>query len=197
MLHRLILALALVAGVSAFGPSAAQAQSNRVVQSCGALPSPLRVGDSSADFVDVAGNKCTAPGTGSGSGAAVGATPNAGGVSNYSRIPSSAATNNLTLAKAGVSRAYTYQACNTTASTIYMRLYNAASTGAVTVGTTAVFAGPYAFPANTCIQVTDFANNIGTSMSAGIVYAFGTTPADNDTTTIGAGAIVAFQLGYQ
>jgi hypothetical protein len=65
------------------------------------------------------------------------------------------------------------------------------------VGTTAPFAGPYAIPANTCLQATTFAADIGISFSAGIAYAFGTAPADNDATVIGASAITAFQIGYQ
>lgn len=184
MIRSIILALALAAGVS----SAAQAQNAQVIQSCGGQA--LRLNDGSQPFLDIVGRLCV-------SGGAAETKSGAGGVSNFSRIPSSAAGNNLTLAKATAGRAYTYQACNTTASTIYMRLYNAASAGAVTVGTTAPFAGPYAFPANTCIQVTAFASSIGVSASAGLVYAFGTTPADTDTTTIGAGAIAGFQLGFQ
>lgn len=184
MLYRLLLALALAAGVS----SAAQAQTANTVQTCGSTQLPLGPGGYLS--IDPVGRLCV-------SAAASETKAGSGGVSNFSRIPSSAATNNLTLAKATAGRAYTYQGCNTTASTIYMRLYNAASTGAVTVGATTPFAGPYAFPPNTCIQVTDFANNIGVSLATGIVYAFGTTPVDTDTTTIGAGAIAAFQVGYQ
>lgn len=120
-----------------------------------------------------------------------------GGVASFSRIPSSAAGNNLTIAKPGPGRVYTYHGCNTTASTIYMRVYNAATLGSVTVGTTPVFAGPYAFPANTCIQATPFAADLGIYASIGVAYAFGTTPADNDTTTIGVGAMAGFQMGVQ
>lgn len=127
----------------------------------------------------------------------MGSSAASGGVATFSRIPSSAAGTNLTAAKAGASRAYTYHGCNTTASTIYLRLYNAASAGAVTVGTTVPFAGPYAFPANTCLQATTFAADIGISVSAGLVYAFGTTPMDADATAIAAGAITAFQIGLQ
>jgi hypothetical protein len=184
MIRSILLALALAAGVS----SAAQAQNAQVVQSCGAQA--LRLNDGSQPFLDIVGRLCV-------SGGAAETKAGSGGVSSFSRIPSSAASNNLTLAKATAGRAYTYQGCNTTASTIYMRLYNAASAGAVTVGTTAPFAGPYAFPANTCIQTTAFASSIGVSASAGIVYAFGTAPADSDATAIGAGAITAFQIGFQ
>jgi len=184
MIRHLILALAFLAGVS----SAAQAQQAKVVASCGA--EALRLNDGSGPFIDQVGRTCV-------SGGAAEVKAGSGGVSSFSRIPSSAATNNLTVAKATAGRAYTYQGCNTTASTIYMRVYNAATAGAVTVGTTTPLAGPYAFPANTCIQTTDFANNIGVSLPAGIVYAFGTAPADTDATAITAGAITAFQIGYQ
>lgn len=181
------LALAIVAGIS----SVAQAQvAPQVVAACGAgILQPL--GPGGRTYVDQAGNTCMAAGMGDL------ASAGPGGISNFSRIPASAASSNLTNAKATAGRAYTYQGCNTTASTIYMRLYNAAATGAVTVGTTAPVSGPYAFPANTCIQTTDFANNIGVSLPAGITYAFGTAPADTDATAITAGAITAFQIGYQ
>ena len=124
-------------------------------------------------------------------------TDGAGGVASFSRMSSSAAGSNVTVAKASAGRAYVYQGCNTTASTIYMRVYNTATAGAVTVGTTTPFAGPYAFPANTCLPPTTFAANIGIYTSAGLTYAFGTSPADSDATPIGAGALTAFQLGFQ
>ena len=119
------------------------------------------------------------------------------GVSSFSRMPSSAAGINLTTAKPAPGRAYVYQGCNTTASTVYMRVYNAASVGAVTVGSTTPFAGPYAFPANTCVQATSFADSLGIYASSGITYAFGTSPMDTDAAAIGAGAIVGFQIGFQ
>jgi hypothetical protein len=130
-------------------------------------------------------------------GSASGGSAVSGGIATFSRITSSAASSNLTTAKASAGRAYTYQGCNTTASTVYLRVYNAASTAAVTVGTTTPLAGPYAFPANTCVQATAFADSIGIFASAGITYAFGTSPADTDTAAIGAGAVTAFQIGYQ
>lgn len=115
----------------------------------------------------------------------------------FSRIPSSASGMNLTLAKSGAGRASAYQGCNTTATTIYMRIYDTASTSAVTPGTTPVTAGPYPFPANTCTPSTTFAANAGIMFSNGLVYAFGASPDDDDTTGIDPGAITAFQLGYQ
>jgi hypothetical protein len=186
MLRTFLLALALVAGVS----SAAQAQNARVTSACGTPPGAIPVGDASGLFIDPIGRLCV-------SGAAAETKAGSGGVATFSRIPSSAATNNLTLAKGSQGRAYTYQGCNTTASTIYLRIYNAATAGAVTPGTTAVYAGPYAFPANTCIQATDFANSIGIYAPTGIAYAFGTSPLDTDTTAITAGGITAFQIGLQ
>ena len=187
MLHRLIIALALATGVS----NAVQAQNARVVSGgCGSLPGALPSFDATGLFIDSVGRLCV-------SGGAAETKAGSGGVASFSRIPSSAATTNLTTAKATAGRAYTYHGCNTTASTIYLRLYNAASTGAVTVGTTVPFAGAYAFPANTCLQATTFAADIGVSFSTGITYAFGTAPTDTDATAIGAGAITAFQIGYQ
>lgn len=193
MQQRLILAAAFAVGLS----SAAQAQIAQVVTTCGAGVT-LPPGPGGRLYMDATGNLCmSAASAGGGTGSASATSASTGGISTFSRIPSSAASNNLTNAKAAPGRAYTYQGCNTTPSTVYMRLYNAASASAVTVGTTVPFAGPYAFPGNTCIQVTDFANNIGISLPAGIVYAFGTAPTDSDTTTIGAGTIAAFQVGYQ
>lgn len=191
MLRTILLALTLAAGAS----SAAQAQTALVVPSCVATGVNSPLGPGGVLVRDQAGNICMSSGSGSGQAAA--ATSNAGGVSNFSRIPSSAATNNLTLAKTGATRSYVYHGCNTTASTIYLRLYNVASAGAVTVGTTVPFAGPYAFPANTCLPATSFADDLGISLTAGLAYAFGTSPLDTDTTAIGAGAITAFQIGYQ
>lgn len=115
----------------------------------------------------------------------------------FSRIPSAATGTNMALAKAGAGRASSYQGCNTTASTIYMRVYDAASVGAVSPGSTPVLAGPYAFPANTCAPATNFAGNAGVMFSNGLVYAFGISPEDGDATGIDAGSITAFQLGYQ
>jgi hypothetical protein len=90
-----------------------------------------------------------------------------------------------------------YQGCNTTATTIYMRLYDAATVDSVTPGTTPVLAGPYPFLANNCAPSTSFAGSAGVSFSNGLVYAFGSSPTDDDTTGIDAGSITAFQLGYQ
>lgn len=174
--------------------SAAQAQQAVTVSACAMRSN--KVGDGSPLSVLPTGELCVSGGVGGGA-AASGASAASGGISTFSRLPSSAASSNLTNAKASAGRAYTYQGCNTTASTIYLRVYNAASTGAVTVGTTAPFAGPYAFPANTCVQSTSFADSIGIYASAGITYAFGTVPTDNDTSGIGAGAIAAFQIGHQ
>lgn len=185
--------LALIVGALLLA-SAAQAQQAVTVGSCSTRSN--RVGDGAPLSVLQNGDLCTVgAGGGSSSGASVSA--GSGGVAAFSRIPMSAASSNLTTAKASAGRAYTYQGCNTTASTIYLRVYNAASTGAVTVGTTLPFAGPYAFPANTCVQATSFADSIGLYTSNGLTYAFGTSPMDTDTAAIGAGAITAFQIGFQ
>jgi hypothetical protein len=195
MLARSILAAALALGLSSLVP--AQAQVAQVVTTCG-VGVALPPGPGGRLFMDATGVLCTSGSSaGGGAGTASAASSSAGGVSNFSRIPSSAASSNLTNAKPTAGRAYTYQGCNTTASTIYLRIYNAASTTAVTVGTTAPFAGPYAFPATTCVQATTFAADLGIYASAGLTYAFGTTPADTDATAITAGGIAGFQLGYQ
>jgi hypothetical protein len=184
--------LAIVIGALLLA-STAQAQTARVVTDCSG--EVRRPGDGGTLIVDQNGRLCTTLGTSGGQ--AVSGSAAAGGISTFSRIPSSAASSNLTNAKPSPGRAYTYQGCNTTASTIYLRIYNAASTAAVTVGTTTPFAGPYAFPANNCLQPTNFASDIGIYGSSGLTYAFGTSPADTDTAAIGAAAITAFQIGYQ
>jgi hypothetical protein len=130
-------------------------------------------------------------------GGLVQASASAGGISTFSRIPSSAAGTNLTTAKSSGGRAYVFHGCNTTATTIYLRIYNAPSPATVTVGTTAVLAGPYVFPANACVQPTTLAAGIGIYAAAGITYAFGTAPSDADATGVPAGAIIGFQMGVQ
>lgn len=114
-----------------------------------------------------------------------------------SRLPSSAAGNSAMLAKSGPTRAYSYQGCNTSATTLFLKIYDAATTDSVTPGTTPVYAGPYAFPPNNCVASTNFAGMSGISVTNGLVYAFGSSPNDDDATVIDAGAITAFQLGYQ
>lgn len=77
MLHRLILALALVAGVSALGPSAAEAQAVDVVQVCGASSGVVSPpGPGGRLTRDVNGQLCVTGGGGGGSGGTGGSAAN-------------------------------------------------------------------------------------------------------------------------
>lgn len=192
---RLVLALALASCLHLPTPALAQTSPFMayVVPSCGAV-SGLVLNEPHIGYMDQTGNFCTS-GTGSGGAAASGIS--ATGISTFSRITSSVASTNVTNAKSSPGRALTYQGCNATAATIYLRLYNTASVASTVPGTTAVLAGPYAFPANTCVQSTTFVANYGVQASVGLSYSFGMGPVDTDTTGIGAASIVGFQLGFQ
>lgn len=121
------------------------------------------------------------------------ATSVSGGVASFSRIPSSAATTNLTGVKSSAGRVYKVRGCNTTASPIYMKLYNIAS-GSVTVGTSTVF-DSFAFPANQCASY-DY-SDMGSFYSTAITYALTGGTADSDATAIGAGAMTQVTVGWQ
>lgn len=116
-----------------------------------------------------------------------------GGISTFSRIPSSAATTNLTGIKSTPGRAYVVRGCNTTAATIYLKLYNIAI-GAVTVGTSTVF-DSFAFPANVCTSHSYLP--VGSSYSVAITYAMTTGPLDTDTGALTAGAMTQVVVGVQ
>lgn len=116
-----------------------------------------------------------------------------GGIATFSRIPSSAATTNLTGIKSTAGRMYKTRGCNTTAATIYQKFYNIAS-GSVTVGTSTVF-DSFAFPANQCSSY-DYMD-IGSFYSTAMTYAFTANPADNDATAIAAGAMTQVTVGFQ
>lgn len=123
------------------------------------------------------------------------ATSASGGVAKFSRIPSSAATTNLTGIASTPARLYIVGGCNTTASTIYLKTYNIAS-GAVTVGTSTVF-DTFAFPANSCQPPGLVYGDIGSFYSVALTYALTTGAADSDATAPAAGAIVGLKVGWQ
>jgi hypothetical protein len=163
----------------------------------GLFPNPTAGSHVYARAISAGTSVASIPGT---SGAGASSSPIASTMSTpmmFSRLQNSASGMNLTLAKSGSGRASTYQGCNTTPTTIYMRIYDVVSTDAVTPGTTPVAAGPYAFPGNNCATATNLAGNAGIMFTNGLVYAFGTSPDDDDATGIDAGALTAFQLGYQ
>lgn len=110
-----------------------------------------------------------------------------------SRIVSSANTTNATSAKASAGDLFAVQGYNTTASVVYLKLYNKAS--APTVGTdTPVKTIP--IPPNAPIPASCVWAN-GFYFSTGIAYALTGAAADNDTTAVSAGAIVGLNLDYQ
>ncbi len=110
-----------------------------------------------------------------------------------SRITSSANSTNATVAKAGAGDLFGIQGYNTTASVVYLKLYNKAS--APSVGTdTPVKTIP--IPPNAPVPPgCTWAN--GFYFSTGIAYALTGAAADNDTTAVSAGAIVGLNLDYQ
>lgn len=107
-----------------------------------------------------------------------------------SRIPTSAASVNATSAKASAGRIFTIIAYNTTASTIYLKVYNMAS--APTVGTdTPVLTLP--IPAGGGLAM-DWPK--GLYCSTGIAYALTTSVADAGSAAVGAGDIVGLNVVY-
>jgi hypothetical protein len=106
---------------------------------------------------------------------------------NASRIPSSAASTNATVAKPAGGKLHGVVAYNTTASVIYLKLYN--SGVSPTVGTTTVVL-TFPIPPNAGIAalVDEFV------FSAGISYALTTGAADNDTGAVGAGAVTSLSV---
>lgn len=110
-----------------------------------------------------------------------------------SRIVSSANSTNATVAKASTGDLFAVQGYNTTASVVYLKLYNKAS--APTVGTdTPIKTIP--IPPNAPVPSSCVWAN-GLYFSTGIAYALTGAAADNDTTAVAAGAIVGLNLDYQ
>lgn len=115
-----------------------------------------------------------------------------GGVALFSRIPSCAATTNLTGVKSTPGRVYKILATNTTAAAIYIKFYNNVS-GAVVVGTSTVFMSR-TIPANSTASY-DFMD-IGAFFGVGITYALTTGPLDSDATAVTAGAVVQLEVAF-
>lgn len=110
-----------------------------------------------------------------------------------SRIASSAAGTNATVAKGGAGDLFAIQAYNTTASVIYLKLYNKAA--APTVGTDTPIKTIAIAPSASLATSATWAN--GLYFSTGIAYALTAAAADSDTSAIAAGAIVGLNLDYQ
>jgi len=108
-----------------------------------------------------------------------------------SRIISSAATTNATSAKASAGNVHLITGRNTSASVLYLKLYNKAS--APTVGTdTPVMTIP--LPATSAFPTIEWPN--GYYFSTGIAYAITTGSADADTGAVAAGDVIGLNLNY-
>jgi hypothetical protein len=112
----------------------------------------------------------------------------AGAASAVSRIPSSANTNNATVAKASPGTLKSIDAVNTTGAVIYLKFYNKAT--APTVGTDVPLL-TIALPANGARSVA-----LNVAFSVGISYALVTGAADSDNTAVGAGAVIGLNVAY-
>ncbi len=106
-----------------------------------------------------------------------------------SRLVSSAASTNAKSVKATAGRIFTITGFNSNAAVRYLKLYN--TTGVPNVGTDVPVWTEYLAP-----QSKFLINLEGFQASNGIGYAFTVNVADNDATAVGAGDIMAFNLGY-
>lgn len=114
----------------------------------------------------------------------------AGAASGSSRIPSSAASNNATVAKASAGRVVSIDAVNTTVAVIYLKLYNKDTAPAP--GTdNALLMGVYALPAASARNI-----QLNLAFAAGISYALVTGASDTDNTSVGAGAVIGLNINY-
>ena len=109
-----------------------------------------------------------------------------------SRIPSSAATTNATVAKASIGEVHSITAMNTTASPKFLKLYNKAT--APTVGTdTPVMT--LALPVSNAPYVLPLPHG-GHYFSLGISYALTGAAADADATALALGDVVGLNILY-
>lgn len=107
------------------------------------------------------------------------------------RIVSSAATTNATSCKASAGDLYMLDACNTTVTLKFLKIYNKASSP--TVGTDTPLM-TVAIPASNCVS-RSFAG--GLYFGTGLALALTGAAADNDTTALSSGDVVAVNLAYQ
>ena len=106
----------------------------------------------------------------------------------FSRIPSSAASVNGTVAKASAGTLHQVTAYNTGAALRWLKIYNKASApGAADVPVLSI-----ALPPGTGFAL-DFR---GLAFATGIAYQLVTGSADNDTGAVAAAEIVGVNLGY-
>ena len=114
-----------------------------------------------------------------------------GGLAAVSRLASSAAGTNATVAKSSAGRLYKVQAFNNAANPLFLKIYNKATTP--TVGTDTPIA-TLALPSKVTYNL-DF-DLIGLYCSLGISCAITANAADNDTTAIAAGDVVGLNIWY-
>ena len=114
-----------------------------------------------------------------------------GGLATASRLASSAASTNATVAKSSAGRLYRVQAFNNAANLLFLKIYNKATTP--TVGTDTPIA-TLALPSKVKYDL-DF-DLIGLYCSLGISFAITANAADNDTTAIAAGDVVGLNIWY-
>lgn len=107
-----------------------------------------------------------------------------------SRLVSSAASTNATVAKASAGEVHGIVATNTTAAVIYLKLYNKAT--APNVGTDTPVMTIALAPNNELSQIS--ISNFGHYFSAGIGFALTGAAADADATAVTAGAVVGLNL---
>lgn len=115
----------------------------------------------------------------------------AGGLATASRLASSAASTNATVAKSSAGRLYRVQAFNNATNLLFLKIYNKATTP--TVGTDTPIA-TLALPSKVKYDL-DF-DLIGLYCSLGISFAITANAADNDTTAIAAGDVVGLNIWY-
>lgn len=111
------------------------------------------------------------------------------GATASSRIPSSAASVNATVAKASAGRVYAINGVNAKAAVVYLKLYNKAT--APTVGTdvpVVTLAIPASAPFSFYLD--------GFVFSTGIAYGLTTDAADNGTTALLAADILGLNVLY-
>lgn len=114
-----------------------------------------------------------------------------GGMTLTSRLLSSAATTNPTVAKASAGRMYRIEAYNTTASVKYLKLFNKASSP--TFGTDTPVRTIPLLPGVTTVR--DW-SDIGYYFSAGISWGITGALADNDNTALAAGDVTCVHIDY-
>lgn len=114
-----------------------------------------------------------------------------GGIAAVSRIPSAAATINLTQAKSSAGRVYKITGFNAASGARRIKVYNALAAN-VTVGTTAVFFSRVLPPGAFSYDMAD----IGWYCSTAISYALVQGAADNDATALAAGDVTDLNVEF-